>query len=73
LLAEAPIEAIWLRLRQLGRVPLARKLVEARACNAKVALEETDVAVAKLAKTIDGLTMADTGRFLQPDGKDQPW
>jgi NAD(P)-dependent dehydrogenase (short-subunit alcohol dehydrogenase family) len=36
-------------------------------------LEETDVAVAKLAKTIDGLTMADTGRFLQPDGTDQPW
>jgi len=24
-------------------------------------------------KTIDGLTIADTGRFLQPDGKDQPW
>ena len=36
-------------------------------------LEETDVAVAKLVKTIDGLTMADTGRFLQPDGKDQAW
>lgn len=36
-------------------------------------LEETDVAVARLVKTIDGLTMADTGRFLQPDGKDQPW
>jgi NAD(P)-dependent dehydrogenase (short-subunit alcohol dehydrogenase family) len=36
-------------------------------------LEETDVAVAKLVKTIDGLTLADTGRFLQPDGKDQPW
>src|SRR5262245_44743612 len=36
-------------------------------------MEETDVAVAKLVKTIDGLTMADTGRFLQPDGKDQAW
>jgi NAD(P)-dependent dehydrogenase (short-subunit alcohol dehydrogenase family) len=36
-------------------------------------LEETDVAVTKLVKTIDGLTMADTGRFLRPDGTDQPW
>jgi NAD(P)-dependent dehydrogenase (short-subunit alcohol dehydrogenase family) len=36
-------------------------------------MEETDVAVAKLVKTIDGLTMKDTGRFLAPDGKDQPW
>ncbi len=36
-------------------------------------LEETDVAVTRLVKTIDGLTMADTGRFLRPDGTDQPW
>ncbi len=36
-------------------------------------LEDTDVAVTRLVKTIDGLTMADTGRFLQPDGKDQAW
>jgi NAD(P)-dependent dehydrogenase (short-subunit alcohol dehydrogenase family) len=36
-------------------------------------LEETDVAVTKLVKTIDGLTMKDTGRFLRPDGTDQPW
>ena len=36
-------------------------------------MEETDVAVARLVKTIDGLTMKDTGRFLAPDGKDQPW
>jgi NAD(P)-dependent dehydrogenase (short-subunit alcohol dehydrogenase family) len=36
-------------------------------------LEETDVAVTKLVKTIDGLTMKDTGRFLAPDGKDQAW
>jgi NAD(P)-dependent dehydrogenase (short-subunit alcohol dehydrogenase family) len=36
-------------------------------------MEETDVAVAKLVKTIDGLTLKDTGRFLAPDGKDQPW
>jgi NAD(P)-dependent dehydrogenase (short-subunit alcohol dehydrogenase family) len=35
--------------------------------------EDTDVAVAKLVKTIDGLTMKDTGRFLKPDGTDQPW
>ena len=36
-------------------------------------LEETDAAVTKLVKTIDGLTMKDTGRFLTPDGKDQAW
>ncbi len=36
-------------------------------------LEETGPAVAKLVKTIDGLTMKDTGRFLRPDGTDQPW
>ncbi|MGA3122620.1 MAG: hypothetical protein ABSF69_17785 [Polyangiaceae bacterium] len=39
LLAEAPIEAIWLRLRQLASVTLARKLVEARAREAKIALD----------------------------------
>ena len=31
LLAEEPIEAIWLRLRQLQSVTLARKMIEARA------------------------------------------
>lgn len=36
-------------------------------------LEETDVAVEKLVKTIDGLTIKDTGRFLTPDGRDQAW
>jgi NAD(P)-dependent dehydrogenase (short-subunit alcohol dehydrogenase family) len=36
-------------------------------------LEETDAAVAKLVKTIDGLTMKDMGRFLKPDGTDQAW
>jgi NAD(P)-dependent dehydrogenase (short-subunit alcohol dehydrogenase family) len=36
-------------------------------------LEETDVAVTRLVKTIDGLTMRDTGRFLRPDGTDQAW
>jgi len=36
-------------------------------------LEETDVAVERLVKTIDGLTLKDTGRFLTPDGRDQPW
>ncbi|MEP7245876.1 MAG: SDR family oxidoreductase [Gammaproteobacteria bacterium] len=30
-------------------------------------------AVGKMIKTIDGLTMKDSGRFLQNDGKDQPW
>jgi NAD(P)-dependent dehydrogenase (short-subunit alcohol dehydrogenase family) len=36
-------------------------------------LEETDVAVERLVKTIDALTIDDTGRFLTPDGRDQPW
>ncbi|HEV7715480.1 MAG TPA: SDR family oxidoreductase [Steroidobacteraceae bacterium] len=32
-----------------------------------------EVAVGKMIATIDGLTMKDSGRFLQNDGKDQPW
>lgn len=39
LLSEVPIEAIWLRLRQLASVTLARKLVDARARAASVTLE----------------------------------
>jgi NAD(P)-dependent dehydrogenase (short-subunit alcohol dehydrogenase family) len=30
-------------------------------------------AIGKMVKTIDGITVADSGRFLQNDGKDQPW
>jgi hypothetical protein len=30
-------------------------------------------AVGKMIVTIDGLTMKDSGRFLQTDGRDQPW
>lgn len=30
-------------------------------------------AVGKMITTIDGLTLKDSGRFLQNDGKDQPW
>lgn len=30
-------------------------------------------AVGKMIATIDGLTLKDSGRFLQNDGKDQPW
>jgi len=32
-----------------------------------------EVAVGKMIATIDGLTVKDSGRFLQNDGKDQPW
>jgi hypothetical protein len=39
LLAEAPIEAIWLRLRQLGSVTLARKLVASRGHDLGVELD----------------------------------
>ena len=38
LLAEAPIDALWLRLRQLTSVSLARKLVQSRAENDGVTL-----------------------------------
>lgn len=30
-------------------------------------------AIGKMVKTIDGLTIADTGRFLTNEGRDQPW
>ncbi|TAJ91816.1 MAG: SDR family oxidoreductase [Gammaproteobacteria bacterium] len=30
-------------------------------------------AIGKMMQTIDGLTIKDSGRFLQNDGKDQPW
>jgi len=30
-------------------------------------------AIGRMIRTIDGLTLADTGRFLQSDGKDHPW
>lgn len=40
LLSETPIDAIWLRLRQLGSVTLARKLVEGRAHTAGVSLSD---------------------------------
>jgi NAD(P)-dependent dehydrogenase (short-subunit alcohol dehydrogenase family) len=32
-----------------------------------------EVAISKMIKTIDGLTLKDTGRFLQNDGTDHPW
>lgn len=43
LLSEKPIEAIWLRLRQLTSVSLARKLVATRAANEGVTLADEDV------------------------------
>jgi hypothetical protein len=30
-------------------------------------------AIGKMIKTIDGLTVKDSGRFLDNDGKDHPW
>jgi hypothetical protein len=39
LLADEPIEAIWLRLRQLQSVTLARKMIEARARTERVDLD----------------------------------
>lgn len=36
-------------------------------------MEESEDAIANMIKTIDGLTIADTGRFLQNTGKTQPW
>lgn len=43
LLSEEPIEAIWLRLRQLTSITLARKLVATRAANESVQLDDEDV------------------------------
>lgn len=43
LLSEEPIEAIWLRLRQLTSVSLARKLVATRATNEGLTLDEVAV------------------------------
>jgi len=34
---------------------------------------ETTVAVGNMIKTIDGLTISDTGKFMQNDGAPQPW
>ena len=34
---------------------------------------ETPVAVGNMIKTIDGLTLGDTGKFMQNDGQPQPW
>jgi hypothetical protein len=39
LLSEKPIEAIWLRLRQLQSVTLARKMIEARAAASQIILD----------------------------------
>ena len=36
-------------------------------------VEPPEAAIGKMIKTIDGLTMKDSGRFLQNDGRDQPW
>jgi hypothetical protein len=30
-------------------------------------------AVSRMITTIDGLTLKDSGRFMQSDGRDQPW
>ena len=43
LLSEEPIEAVWLRLRQLQSVTLAKKLIERRAAAEGVALESSVV------------------------------
>jgi hypothetical protein len=43
LLSETPIEAVWLRLRQLSSVSLARKAVETRARSAGVRLDASAV------------------------------
>lgn len=53
LLSETPIEAVWLRLRQLGSVTLARKLVETRAAEAAVKVDGV-----ALAAKAEGLAFA---------------
>lgn len=36
-------------------------------------MEESPEAIGKMIKTISGLTLEDSGRFMQNDGKTQPW
>lgn len=36
-------------------------------------LEPAEQAIGKMIRTIDGLTLADSGRFLENDGRDHPW
>ena len=36
-------------------------------------LESAEDAIGKMIRTIDGLSIADTGRFMFSDGKDHPW
>jgi len=36
-------------------------------------LESPEEAIGKMVRTIDGLTLADSGRFLENDGRDHPW
>jgi hypothetical protein len=43
LLSDEPIEAIWLRVRQLQSVTLARKMIEARAAAEHVALDADNI------------------------------
>jgi hypothetical protein len=45
LLTEEPIEAVWLRIRQLHSVTLAKKLIAARAEEDGITLSEAEVAV----------------------------
>jgi len=35
--------------------------------------ESPEVAIGKMIKTIDGLSIKDSGRFMDNDGKDHPW
>lgn len=36
-------------------------------------LESPEAAIGKMIRTIDGLSLKDTGRFMDNDGKDHPW
>ena len=36
-------------------------------------LESPESAIGKMIKVIDGLTLKDTGRFMDNDGTDHPW
>ena len=36
-------------------------------------LESPEAAIGKMIRTIDGLNLQDTGRFMDSDGKDHPW
>jgi NAD(P)-dependent dehydrogenase (short-subunit alcohol dehydrogenase family) len=72
----------WTVIATHRRTTTPEELANLAAKYPKVRIERMDVtdaaqieaeAVGKMVKTIDGLSIRDTGRFMDNDGKDHPW